>query len=214
MPHPNPPEDPRPGPPSPASMRRVPVQERSTERLTRILDACAAVLDEVGYEGLTTRAVAQRAGVPIGSVYRFFGNKRALVDALAHRNLDAYAQRVTERVAAVERGDWRGAVDAAFDEYLAMMRTVPGFGLVDFGVPCAPEAMPDANVQVAERVAALLAGHLDRPLDADLRRTMLVGVEAVDAVLQLAFRAAPSGDAALVDEARKLLHAYLGRSLD
>ncbi|MEU1118592.1 MULTISPECIES: TetR/AcrR family transcriptional regulator [unclassified Streptomyces] len=213
MPHPNPPEDPRPGPPSPASMRRVPVQERSTERLTRILDACAAVLDEVGYEGLTTRAVAQRAGVPIGSVYRFFGNKRALVDALAHRNLDAYAQRVTERVAAVERGDWRGAVDAAFDEYLAMMRTVPGFGLVDFGVPCAPEAMPDANVQVAERVAALLAGHLDRPLDADLRRTMLVGVEAVDAVLQLAFRAAPSGDAALVDEARKLLHAYLGRSL-
>ncbi|MET7360181.1 TetR/AcrR family transcriptional regulator [Streptomyces sp. NPDC005562] len=214
MPHPNPPEDPRPGPPSPASMRRVPVQERSTERLTRILDACAAVLDEVGYEGLTTRAVAQRAGVPIGSVYRFFGNKRALVDALAHRNLDAYAQRVTERVAAVERGDWRGAVDAAFDEYLAMMRTVPGFGLVDFGVPCAPEAMPDANVQVAERVAALLAGHLDRPLDADLRRTVLVGVEAVDAVLQLAFRAAPSGDAALVDEARKLLHAYLGRSLD
>lgn len=214
MPHPNPPEDPRPGPPSPASMRRVPVQERSTERLTRILDACAAVLDEVGYEGLTTRAVAQRAGVPIGSVYRFFGNKRALVDALAHRNLDAYAQRVTERVAAVERGDWRGAVDAAFDEYLAMMRTVPGFGLVDFGVPCAPEAMPDANVQVAERVAALLSVHLDRPLDADLRRTMLVGVEAVDAVLQLAFRAAPSGDAALVDEARKLLHAYLGRSLD
>ncbi|MEU8956798.1 TetR/AcrR family transcriptional regulator [Streptomyces sp. NPDC048518] len=214
MPHPNPPEDPRPGPPSPASMRRVPVQERSAERLTRILDACAAVLDEVGYEGLTTRAVARRAGVPIGSVYRFFGNKRALVDALAHRNLDAYAQRVTERVAAVERGDWRGAVDAAFDEYLAMMRTVPGFGLVDFGVPCAPEAMPDANVQVAERVAALLAVHLDRPLDAELRRTMLVGVEAVDAVLQLAFRAAPSGDAALVDEARKLLHAYLGQSLD
>lgn len=210
--------DPRPDPSGdtrpPASMRRVPVQERSAERLTRILDACAAVLDEVGYEGLTTRAVARRAGVPIGSVYRFFGNKRALVDALAHRNLDAYAQRVTERVAAVERGDWRGAVDAAFDEYLAMMRTVPGFGLVDFGVPCAPEAMPDANVQVAERVAALLAVHLDRPLDAALRRTMLVGVEAVDAVLQLAFRAAPSGDAALVDEARELLHAYLGRSLD
>ncbi|MEV5981528.1 TetR/AcrR family transcriptional regulator [Streptomyces sp. NPDC052114] len=210
MPHPNPPREPNP----PSSLRRVPVQERSAERLTRILDACAAVLDEVGYEGLTTRTVAQRAGVPIGSVYRFFGNKRALADALAHRNLDAYAERVTARVAGVERGDWRGAVDAAFDEYLAMMRTVPGFGLVDFGVPSAPEAMPDANLQVAERVATLLSGHLDRPLDARLRRTMLVGVEAVDAVLQLAFRADPAGDQPLIDEARALLHAYFAHALD
>ncbi|MFF3646443.1 TetR/AcrR family transcriptional regulator [Streptomyces sp. NPDC002564] len=231
MRHPNPPQDPadRPDEPAdrpagrpersrdprpPASLRRVPVQERSAERLTRILDACAAVLDEVGYEGLTTRAVAQRAGVPIGSVYRFFGNKRALADALAHRNLDLYAERVAARVAGVGSGDWRGAVDAAFDEYLAMMRTVPGFGLVDFGIPSAPDAMPDANSQVAERVAAVLAGHLSRPLDAALRRTILVGVEAVDAVLQLAFRADPAGDAALVDEARTLLHAYFARSLD
>ncbi|MYY84577.1 TetR family transcriptional regulator [Streptomyces sp. SID335] len=228
MPHPKPPHDAPQAPPQgarpegsrpdgsrpPSSMRRLPVQERSAERLTRILDACAAVLDETGYDGLTTRAVAQRAGVPIGSVYRFFGNKRALTDALAHRNLDAYAERVAARVTGVEHGDWRGAVDAAFDEYLVMMRTVPGFGLVDFGVPSAPDAMPDANSQVADRVAALLALHLNRPLDDALRRTILVGVEVVDAVLQLAFRAAPAGDPALIDEARILLHAYFARSLD
>ena len=210
MHQPNPPREPKP----PASLRRVPVQERSAERLTRILDACAAVLDEAGYENLTTRAVALRAGVPIGSVYRFFGNKRALADALAHRNLDRYAERVAARMADVGRGDWRGAVDAAFDEYLAMMRTVPGFGLVDFGVPSAPDAMPDANHQVAERVAALLADHLDRALDERLRRTVAVGVEAVDAVLQLAFRGRPGGDLHLVEEARTLLHAYFARSLD
>ncbi|MBM7170828.1 TetR family transcriptional regulator [Streptomyces sp. G44] len=208
------PHDPPGKPRLPASLRRVPVQERSAERLTRILDACAGVLDEVGYEELTTRAVARRASVPIGSVYRFFGNKRALMDALAHRNLDAYAERVAARVRGVDRGDWRGAVDAAFDEYLDMKRTVPGFGLVDFGVPSAPDAMPDANVQVAERVAALLADHLGSPLDERLRRTVLVGVEAVDAVLQLAFRGRPSGDPDLVEEARTLLHAYFARSLD
>ena len=59
------------------------MQRRSAERLARILDACAELLDETGYEELSTRAVAVRAGVPIGSVYRFFGNKRALADALA-----------------------------------------------------------------------------------------------------------------------------------
>lgn len=198
----------------PKALRRVPVQERSAERLARILDACAELLDEVGYEELSTRGVALRAGVPIGSVYRFFGNKRAMADALAHRNLDAYGERVAARMAGVERGDWRGAVDAAFDEYLAMKRTVPGFGLVDFGIPSAPEAMPDANSDVAERVAGLLAAHLDRPLDKKLRRTVLVGVEAVDAVLQLAFRAHPSGDPALIDETRTLLHSYFAGSLD
>ncbi|TGA98547.1 TetR/AcrR family transcriptional regulator [Streptomyces sp. MZ04] len=210
MPHRNPPTEPLPTGP----LRRTPVQQRSAERLTRILDACADLLDEVGYEDLSTRAVAQRADVPIGSVYRFFGNKRAMADALAHRNLDLYGERVAARVTGVERGDWRGAVDAAFDEYLAMKRTVPGFGRVDFGIPSAPDAMPDANSDVAERVAALLADHLDRPLDARLRRTVLVGVEAVDAVLQLAFRVDPAGDPALIDETRTLLHAYFAGSLD
>lgn len=115
------------------SLRRAPVQQRSAERLVRILDACADLLDEVGYEQLTTRAVADRAQVPIGSVYRFFDNKRALADALAHRNLDRYADRIARRVGEVDGSDWRGAVDACLDEYLTMKRTVPGFTLIDFG---------------------------------------------------------------------------------
>ncbi len=209
MSHPNPPEEPRPL----GALRRTPVQQRSAERLTRILDACAALLDEVGYEGLSTRAVAQRADVPIGSVYRFFGNKRAMADALAHRNLDRYGERVGARMADVTPGDWRGAIDIAFDEYLAMKRSVPGFGLVDFGIPSAPDAMPDANLDVADRVGDILAAHLGRPLDATLRRAVVVAVEAVDSVLQLAFRTDPSGDAALIVEARELVHAYLTHRL-
>ncbi|MDT0478144.1 helix-turn-helix domain-containing protein, partial [Streptomyces sp. DSM 41014] len=115
MPHPNP------------NLRRAPVQQRSADRLARILDACAGLLDEIGYEQLSTRDVALRAEVPIGSVYRFFSNKRALVDALALRNLDLYAERITDRLASIPADDWRGAIDAVLDEYLAMKRTVPGF---------------------------------------------------------------------------------------
>ncbi|MFJ2651391.1 TetR/AcrR family transcriptional regulator [Streptomyces sp. NPDC087420] len=203
-------------------MRRAPVQRRSAERLTRILDACAALLDEAGYEQLTTRAVASRAGVPIGSVYRFFDNKRALVDALARRNLDRYAERVTDRFAALEAGDWRGAVDVVLDEYLAMKRTVPGFGSVDFGADLAPTAPgrgrgaagKNANQQVAGRLTVLLAGHLGRGPDASLHRTVLVAVEAADALLQLAFRTDAAGDPGIVAETRTLLRAYLAGALD
>ncbi|WP_436736223.1 TetR family transcriptional regulator [Streptomyces sp. BBFR102] len=197
------------------SLRRAPVQQRSAERLVRILDACADLLDEVGYEQLTTRAVADRAQVPIGSVYRFFDNKRALADALAHRNLDRYADRIARRVAEMDGTDWRGAVDACLDEYLTMKRTVPGFTLIDFGVPAPPApGEPHANHQVADRVAALLAAHLGRPLDDALRRAVLVGVEATDSLLHLAFRTDPAGDEALVTETRTLLHAYFAHALD
>ncbi|PBC81557.1 MULTISPECIES: TetR/AcrR family transcriptional regulator [unclassified Streptomyces] len=206
---------PRPGPP-PASLRRAPVQQRSAQRLARILDACAEVLDETGYDELSTRAVAGRAGVPIGSVYRFFPNKRAMAKALARRNLDAYADRITARLTAPAGRplQWRHAMDVVVDEYLAMKRTMPGFALVEFTVP-APHASRQANDEVADRLRALLAGPLGLDTaDERLRTAFLVAVETADALLQLAFRTDPAGDPAIVTETKELLRAYLARYLD
>ncbi|GAA4782863.1 TetR/AcrR family transcriptional regulator [Streptomyces ziwulingensis] len=210
-------------PPHATPLRRAPVQRRSAERLTRILDACADLLDEVGYDGLSTRAVALRAQVPIGSVYRFFGNKRQMADALAQRNLERYTRRVTERLSEGADGDdagggdggWRAALDVVLDEYLEMKRTAPGFSLVDFGnqIPVGdPRAAP--NHRVADRLTELLSGRLDRHPDDDLRRVFLVAVETADTLVQLAFRVAPDGDERIIEEARELLRAYLGRVLD
>ncbi|WP_328793461.1 MULTISPECIES: TetR/AcrR family transcriptional regulator [unclassified Streptomyces] len=202
--------------PSAHSLRRAPIQQRSADRLARILDACAELLDETGYENLSTRAVAQRAGVPIGSVYRFFGNKRAMAIALAHRNLDRYVDGIADRLTDLPATHWRPVVDAVLDEYLAMKRSVPGFALVDFGVPAPPAEGPEAdpNHQVAARLTELLSAHLALTPDATLERAVLVAVEATDALIQLAFRADPAGDPGIVAETRAMMHAYLARVLD
>lgn len=201
--------------PPATSLRRAPVQRRSAERLTRILDASADLLDEVGYDALSTRAVAIRAGVPIGSVYRFFGNKRAMVDALAQRNLERYIARVTERLRQESGGGWRQAMDAVLDEYMAMKRTAPGFSLVDFGNRI-PVGKRDAepNHRVADTLTILLADVIGREPDDDLRRTFLVAVETADTLIHLAFRVAPDGDERIIGEMRELLRAYLARVLD
>ncbi|MFF4506051.1 TetR family transcriptional regulator [Streptomyces sp. NPDC001401] len=201
--------------PHATSLRRAPVQRRSAERLTRILDACADLLDEVGYDDLSTRAVALRAGVPIGSVYRFFGNKRQMADALAQRNLERFTEQVTERLRSADGGGWRSAMDAVLDEYLAMKRTAPGFSLVDFGnqIPVGARSA-EPNHRVADRLTDLLSGYLDREPDDDLRRTFLIAVETADTLVHLAFRVAPEGDAKIIEEARELLRAYLARVLD
>ncbi|MFF3725918.1 TetR family transcriptional regulator [Streptomyces erythrochromogenes] len=198
------------------SLRRTPIQQRSADRLARILDACAELLDETGYENLSTRTVALRAGVPIGSVYRFFGNKRAMAIALAHRNLDRYADGIADRLDGLPATDWRPVVDAVLDEYLAMKRSVPGFALVDFGVPAPPagDAEGDPNHQVAARLTELLSAHLGLTPDATLERAVLVAVEATDALIQLAFRTDPAGDPGIVAETRAMMHAYLARVLD
>ncbi|WP_324787123.1 TetR/AcrR family transcriptional regulator [Streptomyces sp. H51] len=210
--------------PHATSLRRAPVQRRSAERLTRILDACADLLDEVGYDALSTRAVAQRAGVPIGSVYRFFGNKRQMADALAQRNLERFTERVTERLrgagdagapGAPGGGGWRTAMDAVLDEYLAMKRTAPGFSLVDFGnqIPVGVR-QSEPNHRVADRLTDLLSGYLAREPDEDMRRAFLVAVETADTLVQLAFRMDPEGDEKIINEARRLLRAYLAGLLD
>ncbi|MFF4907034.1 TetR family transcriptional regulator [Streptomyces sp. NPDC001260] len=201
--------------PHATSLRRAPVQRRSAERLTRILDACADLLDEVGYDALSTRAVALRAGVPIGSVYRFFGNKRQMADALAQRNLERFTERVTERLKGSGEGGWRIAMDAVLDEYLSMKRTAPGFSLVDFGnqIPVgARDAEP--NHRVADRLTEMLSAYLDREPDENLRRTFLIAVETADTLVHLAFRMAPEGDPKIIEEAREMLRAYLARVLD
>ncbi|MER6750984.1 TetR family transcriptional regulator [Streptomyces fungicidicus] len=201
--------------PDATSLRRAPVQRRSAERLARILDACADLLDEVGYDDLSTRAVAQRAGVPIGSVYRFFGNKRQMADALAQRNLERFAARVAERLGTAGDRGWRDAVDVVLDEYLDMKRTAPGFSLVDFGnqIPVGTRRA-EPNLRVADRLAGLISGYLGREPDDDLRRAFLVAVETADALVHLAFRMAPEGDGQVVGELREMLRAYLARTLD
>ncbi|WP_081239358.1 TetR/AcrR family transcriptional regulator [Streptomyces viridosporus] len=202
--------------PPTSSLRRAPVQRRSAERLARILDACAELLDEVGYDELSTRAVAQRAGVPIGSVYRFFGNKRQMADALAQRNLERFSGRVAERLEVAGERGWRHAMDVVIDEYLDMKRTALGFSLVDFGnqIPVGTRRT-EPNHRVSDRILGLLLGHLGREAaDEELRRTFLVAVETADALVHLAFRMAPEGDEKVVAELREMLGAYLARVLD
>ncbi|QYC44285.1 HTH-type transcriptional repressor KstR [Nonomuraea coxensis DSM 45129] len=183
-----------------ALLRRAPVQQRSVERLDRIVDACAALLDEVGYEGLTTRAVARRAGVPIGSVYRFFHDKRDLVAALGERNMEEYSARLAGRLAGARR-DWVAIVDLVVNEYVAMRRGVAGFATVDFG----------SSEALSGRLAALLAEHLGAPVGEDFRLALRIAVEACDAILRYAFRDDPAGDARVIAEAKELTQAYLAR---
>lgn len=177
-------------------MRRTPVQQRSVERVNQMLDVAAQLLDEGGYEALSTRAVAARSGLPIGTIYRFFRDKRGLADALTRRNLDHFLDRIAERLDGVTQ--WDPVVDVVVDAYLDMKTTVPGFAVLDFG----------DNAEVADALASMLAERTGVPDDVRLRRTLLTAVEAADGLLR-----AHHADPLMVEETKELLRAYLARRL-
>lgn len=160
--------------------------------------------------------MAQRADVPIGSVHRFFGNKRQTADALAQRNLESFELRVAERPEATSGApDWRQIMDVVTDTYLDMKRAAAGFSLVDFGnqIPVGAHRT-EPNHRVVDRLTALLSGHLRRTPDEDLRHAFLVAVETADALVHLAFRMTPEGDEKVIAELREMLRPCLARVLD
>jgi AcrR family transcriptional regulator len=72
----------------PSAMRKAPLQARSRATIDAILDAAAHILGERGWSGLTTNAVADVAGVSIGSLYQYFPNKLALIEAVRQRHFE------------------------------------------------------------------------------------------------------------------------------
>ena len=79
---------------SPLSPRKAPVQARSVASVDAILEATIQVLLSVGKERLTTTRVAQRAGVSVGTLYQYFPNKSALLQAALKRHMDEVTEAI------------------------------------------------------------------------------------------------------------------------
>ena len=92
------------------NMRKIPRQSRARASVDDVLEAAAQVLEASGEAGFNTNAVAERAGVSIGTLYRYFPDKQAILQALALRETEAHRRAV---LAVVEEGEPGVARDRA-----------------------------------------------------------------------------------------------------
>ncbi|MFI5959263.1 TetR/AcrR family transcriptional regulator [Cryptosporangium sp. NPDC051539] len=82
----------------------------------QIVEAAAQLLREHGIRAVTTRAVAEAAGVQAPTIYRLFGDKDGLVDAVAEHVLSAYVAaklrtHVDDDPVADLRAGWRSHIE-------------------------------------------------------------------------------------------------------
>ena len=96
-----------------------PTQERSRQTVATILDACSRLLISEGFYAITTDKIAKEAGVSIGSLYQFFGNKESVVQAVVKNLLEEDKRILAEKMRSISplpaEQRVRAMVEAAFE---------------------------------------------------------------------------------------------------
>lgn len=200
---------------NPEVMRRKPQQARAIKRVNKILAAAEGLFAEVGYEAASTNAIAARAQTSIGSLYRFFPDKEALLKALAERYIEQMHETFSQvhhspEVLDLPLSDY---IDRIMREFEAFIRANPGYRAVfveSLAASASVQAM-DADLcsQVAEELAEFYrrkAPHLSR----DQTELMaLVVVEVARNLRRLSLTRDAQFQQQVAGELKKLLLAYL-----
>lgn len=192
--------------------RAIPVQQRGAERVDKLLDAAAAIIDEVGLAAMTTSAVAERSDSSVGVVYRYFPNASVLVLALAERNRNRFGEELGRRLEAAPPTNWRDYVRTCVESYAAMARDEPGFSIVRFGDVIAMRLNPknaNRNDELGLALMRHLVEHFGFASSEELEFLTTVSLETADAMIRRAFLYEQTGDQRYVEMAATLITQLL-----
>ncbi|WP_327350883.1 TetR/AcrR family transcriptional regulator [Streptomyces sp. NBC_01304] len=201
----------KPQPTSAARLRRQPQQARSRARVEAILAAADRILSQEGYEALTMRRIAEEAGAPVGSIYQFYPDKSAVVDALGQQYLSAFKTATDELVERAVEGELADPVGTLVDVYAELFRSQPGGSALWAGRHLSPElarADDASNTLIAEGLQRIVEHLTGGPGGERAERATRMVVWAANAVLHEVFKSPGESDLETVDELKRMLHLY------
>jgi AcrR family transcriptional regulator len=195
----------------------MPTQARSRARVADILKAAGALLGEVGYDGLSTNLIAERADVPVGSIYQFFEGKDDIVAALVEQFQERILKLVSEQLDAPSAmRDRRAFIARLVDGIAGIQAEASAFVCVFSGSQS--HARFDG---LARDLRRTLTRHLDRvfaeafprlPKD-DRGRMLAAWSDITGAMISNLDRSKPGERGKLLEELKTVLGAYLNAKL-
>lgn len=198
--------------------RRTPVQQRSKERVERILEAARERLAEVGDDRLTMTDIAATAGVPIGSVYSYFPDKAAILRALALRFMAAVNEGLAAALPDVRtREAALAGVEQLVAEYYGLFRGRSDIRELWIATQSDQE-LQALDIEDSRANGAVLAAaieHLARPGTRErLRTTCFVVMHLTGHAVRLAIAVDPDEGDRIMDEHAAMLRQALAPLLD
>lgn len=191
---------------------RVPQQERGQRRVEQILDAAEGVFAELGVGETTMQVIADRAGSSMGSLYHFFPNKDAIVEALGARYAEVIRE-TNERAMPFELVHLGAEelFERIFKAQIEFIERTPAFNAVHDAVQRNCPAIYDAlNQALVGHVGRFLALRYPKLPEPQRLASAMVAVATVHAVVHLASRLPVPFREGVIREARAMLVTHYG----
>jgi AcrR family transcriptional regulator len=193
--------------------RKPPQQSRSRVTVATILDAAVRIMDKEGADAATTTRIAEVAGVSVGTLYQYFGNRDSILDALQDREFE----RATEfmlRVLAERGGAPEQIARRVIEGLLELYAACPALHrlLVVEGLRVTPTARVQAfDMRMVSALRAFFA-HAGLPIrrqNHDVAAFVIYNSVRATMLARLLENPAGLDDAALVEELSDLVVSYL-----
>jgi AcrR family transcriptional regulator len=198
-----------------SDFRRVPKQSRSQKRFDSILDTAANLFLEKGFSSATTNEIARRADMSIGSLYQYFRDKNAVVDALGERYLEELRE-VMGGVATVDVGNLPSvaeSVDRLIDPILEFHASHPAFRALWLEMEVSPELqrlLQGMDDEVVKHVEALIEARIRNIRRERAHMTLVVMQLALKSLIGVLSRSDDAKfDAQATAETKRMLTAYI-----
>lgn len=193
--------------------RRLPRQERSRQRVDDILDAAAELLIDRGFDAVTTNLIADRAGIPVGSIYQFFPNKFSIFYMLAIRYLEQIGQiHAADMDPTKAPRPWEEAIDQTIEDLAEFWYQEKALPILWGGLQNAPELVA-ANEEAVKRSEGYNLRLLDRviPQVGAARRKLIARmmVHVSQSLLDLSILVDPADRAEVIEETKHLFRTYI-----
>ncbi|MFI5445611.1 TetR/AcrR family transcriptional regulator [Polaromonas sp. UC242_47] len=148
--------------PPTAGARRQPTQQRSQERLDRILAAAKELIAGTGSDRVKMSEIAALADISIGSLYQYFPDKSAVVRTLAQRYNAESHRCIAEALASVnDLESLRIAYDSLVDQYYELLLAEPVMRDIWSGMQADKQLMA-LELEESRACGALLAAAMQR----------------------------------------------------
>lgn len=196
-----------------AGGRRTPVQRRSRDRFERILRAAEQLVVSRGVEALSTREVAQRADIPVATLYQYFADRDAIIFALIQRHITSMDARIASALGSLEIYGVRSVVETTIAAYRAAYSERQSYVVLWF------------QGRLSADIAAYIRERDDKLADQFYRFATTTGLlrpdvdplvlrlcfEIADRFLEAAYRHDVAGDDRVVKEGVELIVSHLER---
>ena len=194
--------------PTKTELRRLPRQSRGRRRVDTLLTAAAAEISDVGYDAATMSSIAVRAGASIGSLYQFFPNKVAIVQALRRHYCDEFELMWAPLAGEAKRLSSQELVIRLVDSTVSFVERHPAF-LALLDAPATTHVSPRARKRFQQLVATFLLARRPRMSPQKALRLATMMLQMIKAMNFLYRDLSPQERRPYVREFKILLHRYL-----